>query len=257
MQVSNNVAGEIHPIDEFGRQGVEAFAAPLMFARDGVKEIAKAFTPGEYKPRKFTNDTPTILQLAHQVIDFYGSYHTNVLRNSFEYAGRVERLVEGIIKLPLTPLTFTETGTSIQKVLCETIIGTLVFATIYCALQIFHIVPTIITAVVLSTTVFMYHTAPVALITAIVANILLLMVYCVYYLKGEVNVGNRTLQKGFEDAQKKILEVQGQVRAIENLVVNTIVPTVKLAAITVLTLSIASTTAIMTVAYYVLTNKTV
>jgi len=257
MSVNGVDAGQVHPMDEFGRQGVEVMAAPLVYGGDMVREIAKSLTPGKYVHKEFTNDTPTILQLAHRVIDFYGDYHTNVLRNSYEYAGRVERLVERIVKFPLIPLTYTETGTSIQKILCETLIGTIVFATVYCALQIFHIVPTIVTAIAISSTLFFYQTAPVALITLLASGILLLNVYFLYYLNGEVKVGNKTLKEGFDQAQDKILEIQSEVDSLKKLVLHEIVPIIKVAAYSVMALAIPSTIAVSTIAYYVLTKRTI
>lgn len=248
-----SIPSPTHPIDHFGRQIVDAFAAPFNMAKDATK----AFAPGEYIPKTFTNDTPTILKLAHQVIDLYGNYHTNVINNSIEYATRIENLVEKVIKWPLTPLTYTQTGTSIQNLLCRTLIGTIVFATVFCALQVFHIIPTIVTAIVISSTLFFYHAAPVALITTLTASILLLIGYGVYFLTGEVRVGNKTLKQGFDQAQKKILEIQTQVNTLEKVVLHTIVPTVKMAGYAVLALSIPSTVAVSILAYNVLTKGTV
>ncbi len=247
----------VHPIDQFGRQGVEAIAAPLSFASDGVRELVKGLTPGKYVHTEFKNDSRTILQLAHEVLDFYGNYHNNVIRNGQEYAGKVEKFVEGIVKWPLTPLTYTETGTAIQKVICETLIGTIVLVTVFCALQIFHIVPTIVTAIVISSSLLFYQTAPVALITVLATSILLLNVYFLYYLSGEVKVGNKTLDKGFTDAQVKILEIQTEVDTLKKLVIDEIVPTIKFAGYAVLGLAIPSTAAVSIIAYYVLTNRIV
>lgn len=257
MEVSGISSGRIHPIDEFGRQGVEAVAAPFALASDGVRELVKGLTPGKYVHKEFKNDSRTILELAHEVLDFYGNYHTNVLRNSYEYAGRVESFVEGIVKWPLTPLTYTETGTAIQKVICETLIGTIVYTTVWCALQIFHIVPTIVTTIIISSTLLFYQTAPVALITVLASTILLLNVYFLYYLNGEVKVGNKTLKEGFDQAQDKILEIQTEVDELKKLVIHEIVPTVKLAGYAVLALAVPSTVAVSTIAYYVLTNRIV
>ncbi|MBS0629975.1 MAG: hypothetical protein JSS30_07135 [Verrucomicrobia bacterium] len=257
MEIHGFSPEPIHPIDEFGKQAVEAVAFPFTLAREGVKELSKAITPNRYVHKEFTNDTPTILQLAHSVIDFYGNYHSNVVINGMDYAQKVERFVERIVKWPLTPLTYTETGTSIQRVLCETLIGTVVYVVVFCALQVFHIVPTIVTAIGISSTIFLYKTAPAALVMMIASSILLLNVYFLYYLNGEVKVGNRTLKDGFEQAQNKILEIQTEVDSLKQLVVYEIVPTIKYATYALLALAIPSTIAVSTIAYYVLTNRTV
>lgn len=232
--VSNSHA---HPLDEFGRNVVDAGAAPFTMARDGVKEFAKAMTPGEYVHHEFDNETPPISKLAYRVLEFYLNFHSNVLRNSLNYAEQVERLVEKVVKWPLTPLTYFETGTAIQKFICETIIGTTVFVIIYVALQVFHIIPYITSGVVLTGTYLFYQTAPVAMITLIAASILLLNVYFLWYVAGEVRAGNNTLKEGFKEAQATLLEakktlteginvIKKGVDSIEGDVKNLVIPTI-------------------------------
>lgn len=103
-----------------------------------------------------------------------------------------------------SPLTYTKTGTAIQKFICETLIGSVVSVTIFCALQIFHIIPYVLSGIVLAGTYVFYQTAPVALITLLAASILLLNVYFLYRVDEGIKAATKTVRGEFEDAEVKI-----------------------------------------------------
>lgn len=237
MSIPAVSTSQAHPVDEFGRNLVDTGARPFSLAREGVKEFARAMTPGEYVHHEFDNETPPISRVAYRVVEFYLNFHSNVLRNSLKYAEQVERLVERVLKWPLTPITYFDTGKSVQKFICETIIGTVVFAVTWCVLQFFHVIPYITSAVVLTGTYLFYQTAPVAMITLLAASILLLNVYFLYYVAGEVRAGNNTLKEGFKEAQATLLDakktltegidvIKKGVDSIEGDVKNLVIPTI-------------------------------
>lgn len=246
-----STVSEPHPLDKFGKQVVDTVVAPFTRAKEGADAFAESIKPKKYVHKKFDNEAEPISKLAYRVIEFYINWHVNVARNSIGYAKKCELVVEKIAKWPLTPLTYTQTGTAVQKFICETVIGSIVAATVFCTLQIFHIIPYVLSFVVLAGTYALYQTAPVALISIIAASILLLNVYFVYYVAGEVRVVTKTVTDEFDTAKVKVKEIEKKVNNAEDLVKNNIVPKVNLFAYSVVG-CLAVSTALNAVACYVL-----
>lgn len=169
-----------------------------------IKGGIEAITPSG-EPIKWTyhNDTPSMLQLA---IYPFANWHKNVLINSNHYAGKVEWAVEKVIKWSLFPLTFSQIGVSIQTLIAEKIIGRLVFVVTYCALQIFHIIPYITSSALITGTLFLYHTAPVALITMLAGSILILNLYFLYRANRGIDDTNQTLTRELGEGKKVLTE---------------------------------------------------
>lgn len=246
--VSNPAITPSHPFDTFGKTGIDTVAVPFNLFRDGIKQSIDAITPGEYVHKEFGNETPPISKLAYRVLGFYINWHSNVLINSRQYALGVERLVEKVVKWPFTPITYFDTVASIQKFICETIIGTTVFVIIYLALQIFHVVPYITSVVVITGTYFFYQTAPIALITLLAATSLGLIIYFLYYVAGEVrsvgkkiDAANTTLDVRLSEALQTIKEIQVDAKELKSDalelksdVKNKALPTILLASAAVL-----------------------
>jgi hypothetical protein len=178
----------------------------LASGADIAPRVIKALKPPKHVYREFTNETPTLLQLAYRVVEFFFKWHTNVIRNSQSYAEGAKEIIATIIKWPLIPLTCTNVGTKLQNLIAEKLIGNAVYVATFVALQIFHVVPYITISALLSGAYFLYLTSPVALITLIASSILLSQVYGIFYAAGEVKAVGDTIEETKDDLRKTLNE---------------------------------------------------
>ncbi len=163
----------------------EAFYTPsqvpssLEILKDDIGSLVSA---DRTDPTEVKNQTPALLRIAHHAFTTIKNYHVNTFKTTCTWAHSIESTVAMVPNAILSPLTFCKAGQTFRRVIAQTIIGKIAFATAFIALQFFHVLPYVLIDGAVSGTICLYQSDPVSLGIVMLSAVLLTQIHLIFRL---------------------------------------------------------------------------
>lgn len=142
---------------------------------------------------KYKNEVPTLFDMAQNALNIFRNYHLRIVKSTSEWSENAKYLVAKPISWCFAPIAFSHIGKVIRDTICEKVIGNVIKAITFVAMQILHLFPYAVLSSGATEIYLLYQVAPKAFISVMQLTFEGLLVYFIYRIAKEIEVSNKIL----------------------------------------------------------------